>query len=120
MTRALFLCQAKVQWDITGFEGTYKMGAMAEDPTNSDEQSPAAVDDLLVRYISRWFLQIGPWVLMVLFYLILPSNPEHRRKTPAHFANVAPCFHPPHLISLTKYKIRSFFGVTHRRRSNYY
>lgn len=47
--------QAKVQWDITGFEGTYKMGAMAEVPNNGDDQSaPASVDDLLVRFLYRW------------------------------------------------------------------
>ncbi|CAN0181713.1 unnamed protein product [Pylaiella littoralis] len=55
---------AKVQWDITGFEGTYKMGAMAEDPTNSDEQSPAAVDDLLVWEVIKVDPTVGGSVMM--------------------------------------------------------
>lgn len=39
-----------MDWDITGFQGTYKMGSMAEFPHNAEnDTAPASVDDLLVR-----------------------------------------------------------------------
>lgn len=40
--------QVTVTWEITGFKGTYKMGAVVEFPQHADESSPASVEDLLV------------------------------------------------------------------------
>lgn len=38
-----------VRWDVTGEQGKYKMGAVADTPILGDvESAPASVDDLLV------------------------------------------------------------------------
>lgn len=42
--------QVTVKWDVTGEQGSYKMGAVAEAPASGgDDSVPASVDDLLVR-----------------------------------------------------------------------
>lgn len=57
---------AKVQWDITGFQGAYKMGAMSEFPHGGDEDSatPASVDDLLVWEVVKVDPNLGGTVVM--------------------------------------------------------
>lgn len=46
-----------VQWDVTGEQGKYKMGAVAETPTvGEDESAPASVDDLLVSFCFNHFI----------------------------------------------------------------
>eukprot|EP00752_Nemacystus_decipiens_P002251 g2132.t2 len=57
---------AKVQWSITGFQGTYKMGAMSEIPHDADDDSaaPASVDDLLVWEVLRVDPTLGGTVVM--------------------------------------------------------
>ena len=57
---------AKVQWVITGFQGTYKMGAMSEFPHDVDGESvaPASVDDLLVWEVVRVDPSLGGTVVM--------------------------------------------------------
>lgn len=39
---------ATVKWFLTGEEGKYKMGAVADAPINDNDSAPASVDDLLV------------------------------------------------------------------------
>ncbi|CAN0501201.1 unnamed protein product, partial [Ectocarpus sp. 12 AP-2014] len=51
---------ARVEWDITGFNGTYKMGSMAEFPRNAeDDTAPASVDDLLVWEVIKVDPSVG-------------------------------------------------------------
>ncbi|CAM9143892.1 unnamed protein product [Scytosiphon promiscuus] len=56
---------AKVQWDITGRQGTYKMGSMAEFPHSAnDESAPASVEDLLVWEVVKVDPTVGGSVVM--------------------------------------------------------
>ncbi|CAM9280265.1 unnamed protein product, partial [Ectocarpus sp. 13 AM-2016] len=56
---------ARVEWDITGFNGTYKMGSMAEFPQNAeDDTAPASVDDLLVWEVIKVDPSVGGSVVM--------------------------------------------------------